>query len=59
MKVNFTRWASPLLNDVASNLFEESYGEDAQYFIHVLGDSPYEIALLSALLAYLNTIERR
>lgn len=59
MKANFTRWPSPILNDDASNLFAESYGDNAQNFLCVLSNSPYEIALLSALLAYLNAIKRR
>ena len=61
MKANFTCWVNPILNDDTRNLLEENYGENASFFIHVLKNSPArgEIAVVSALLAYLNTIKRR
>ena len=58
MKANFIRWENPILNDDAKTVFEENYGKNAQSILDVLNTSPEEIAVISMLLAYLNTLNR-
>ena len=58
MKANFVRWENPILNDDAKTVFEENYGKNAQSILDVLNTSPEEIAVISMLLAYLNTLNR-
>ena len=58
MKANFIRWENPILNDDAKTVFEENYGKNAQSILDLLNTSPEEIAVISMLLAYLNTLKR-
>lgn len=53
MKTNFIRWTCPILGQEAETAYSDLYGDDGQSFLRVLGDSPYEIAVLSRLIAYL------
>lgn len=50
---NRTRWTSPILGEDAQALYERSYGEAGQTFLKILEASPYEIAVISRMIAYL------
>lgn len=50
---NRTRWTSPILGEGAEALYERAYGESGQTFLKVLEASPYEIAVISRMIAYL------
>lgn len=52
MNVNVTRWASPFLEQ-GQSVYTASYGSDAAQLLTVLESAPYEIAVLSRLIAYL------
>ncbi|MBR4320560.1 MAG: hypothetical protein IKI37_03445 [Oscillospiraceae bacterium] len=49
-------WTSPFLNDGAEEQFRTAYAENCENFTEILENSPYEIAVLARLLAYLQTI---
>ena len=53
MNANITRWTNPILGEGADAVYTEMYGDDGKNFIHVLESSPYEIAVVSRLIAYL------
>lgn len=56
MNANITRWTNPILGEVADAVYTEMYGDDGKNFIHVLESSPYEIAVVSRLIAYLEKV---
>lgn len=56
MKANFFRWENPILNDDVKTVFEENYGKNAQSILDVLETSPDEIAVISMLLTYLDSL---
>lgn len=55
MKMNMdpTRFDTPGMGREADRLYDGIYGKSGTDFIRVLRSSPYEIAVLSRLLAYL------
>lgn len=56
MKANITRWTNPILGEGADSVYTEVYGDEGKDFIHVLESSPYEIAVVSRLIAYLEKV---
>lgn len=55
MDANFTRWTSPILGEEAESLYKRAYGEDGVGFVSILETSPYEIAVISRMIAYLHS----
>lgn len=53
MNTNFTRWTSPVLGADAEKMYAEVYGENGKGFLEVLESSPYEIAVISRLIVYM------
>ena len=53
MNTNFTRWTNRILGQAAENVYTDVYGEDGEEFLHILESSPYEIAVISRLIAHL------
>lgn len=53
MNANFTRWTNPLLGENAETVYKEMYGEEGRNFLHILESSPYEITVVSRLIAHL------
>lgn len=53
MNTNFTRWTSPILGEDAKNVYNGAYGENGNSFVNILETSPYEIAVISRMIAYL------
>lgn len=56
MNTNFTRWTSPILGQEADTVYARVYGDEGESFLHVLESSPYEIAVVSRLIAYLDVV---
>lgn len=56
MNANFTRWTNPILGEGADVVYTEMYGETGKIFLNVLESSPYEIAVVSRLIAYLEKV---
>lgn len=52
-KRNYARWANPVLDDNAESLFMRIYGENGKEIVGILQGAPYEIGVVSTLLAYL------
>lgn len=57
MNTNFTRWTNPILGQEAQNEYSDVYGQDGVEFLHILESSPYEIAVVSRLLAHLQKVK--
>jgi hypothetical protein len=58
MNINFgCRWTSPTLGTETEELYRNVYGESGGQFINILESSPYEVAVISELLAYLDSME--
>lgn len=57
MNANFTRWTSPILGQEAEAVYAGIYGDDGEDFIRILETSPYEIAVVSRLIAYLQKVK--
>lgn len=55
MKTNFIRWTSPILGQEAEVTYRNIYGKNGRDFVEVLEKSPYEIAVISRLIAYLHS----
>ena len=53
MDANFSRWTSPILGQDAEKVYTTAYGDKGMDFLWVLETSPYEIAVVSRLMAYL------
>ena len=56
MNTKFNRWTSPVLGEEADSLYTDIYGDEGKEFIRVLEDSPYEIAVISRLIAHLEKV---
>lgn len=56
MNANITRWTNPILGEGADTVYTEMYGDEGRNFLHVLESSPYEIAVVSRLIAYLEKV---
>lgn len=57
MNANFTRWTSPILGREAEAIYTGIYGNEGTDFLRVLETSPYEIAVVSRLIAYLQKVK--
>ncbi len=57
MNANFTRWTSPILGQEAEAVYTGIYGNEGADFLRVLETSPYEIAVVSRLIAYLQKVK--
>ena len=57
MNANFTRWTSPILGQEAEAVYTDIYGNEGAGFLRVLETSPYEIAVVSRLIAYLQKVK--
>lgn len=57
MNANFTRWTSPILGQEAEVVYADIYGNEGADFLRVLETSPYEIAVVSRLIAYLQKVK--
>lgn len=55
MNTNFTRWTSPILGKEAEAVYVGAYGESGKKYMDVLESSPYEIAVISRLIAYMQS----
>ena len=53
INMNPTRFGTPGMGQEAETVYSNVYGDSSVDFIRVLRDSPYEIAVLSRLIAYL------
>ncbi len=58
MNANITRWTNPILDEAAEDVYIEIYGDEGKNFIHVLESSPYEIAVISRLIVYLEKVRK-
>ena len=58
MNAIYSRWTSPILGQGAENIYSNVYGENGKSFIGILESSPYEIAVISRMIAYLNEKKR-
>lgn len=47
------RWGSPILGQDVNEVYNKVYGNDGEHYIEVLETSPYEIAVISRMIAYL------
>ena len=56
MNTKFNRWTSPVLGAEADSLYIDIYGDEGKDFIRILENSPYEIAVISRLIAYLGKV---
>ncbi len=57
MNTKFNRWTNPVLDEKAADMYAEEYGENGKSYIRMLEDSPYEIAVVSRLIAYLGVLK--
>ncbi len=56
MNANITRWTNPILGEGVNTIYTGIYGDEGEDFLHVLESSPYEIAVVSRLIAYLEKV---
>lgn len=53
MRINSTKFPTPVLGDGVQELYTKLYGDDGEHFVDILSTSPDEIAVISRLIAYL------
>lgn len=53
MNINLTRFGTPGMEQEAEKIYSSIYGDSGMNFVHILRESPYEIAVLSRLITYL------
>lgn len=53
MEMKGTRWESPILEENATALYEKNYGAFGKELLDIFEDGPYEMAVVSRLLAHL------
>ena len=53
MNMNILKFTVPVLGDNTQQLYSKLYGDNGVSFINILSSSPYEIAVISRLIAYL------
>lgn len=53
MNAFFSRFGSPILGEDVDEIYNNIYGECGKEFLEVLETSPYEVAVISRLIAYL------
>lgn len=47
------RWGSPVLGQEVNELYVNTYGEEGEHYVEVLESSPYEIAVISRMIAHM------
>ena len=47
------RWGAPILGEEVYEKYINAYGEDGECYVEVLESSPYEIAVISRIIAYM------
>jgi hypothetical protein len=47
------RWASPILGENVCESYTDAYGEDGIHYVEVLESAPYEISVISRMIAYM------
>ena len=50
------RWASPILGEDVNEAYTKAYGEDGVRYVEVLESSPYEISVISRMIAYMQEV---
>ena len=55
MNMNFAKFTAPVLGEDTQEIYSELYGDAGNKFIDVLNSSPDEIAVISKMIAFLNT----
>ena len=55
MNMNFAKFTAPVLGEDTQELYSELYGDAGNKFVDVLSTSPDEIAVISKMIAFLNT----
>lgn len=45
------RWSSPILGQEVNEVYNKAYGLDGEHYVEVLETSPYEIAVISRMIA--------
>lgn len=58
MSMNPTRFGTPGMGRETEQVYGSLYGDDGTRFVRMLRESPYEIAVLSRLIAYLGQARR-
>lgn len=53
MNMNSTRFGTPGMEQEVETVYSSVYGDSGINFVRVLRESPYEIAVLSRLITYL------
>lgn len=51
MRAKFIRWS--IINEKGQKAYAEIYGESGQQFVDIMETAPYEIAVISQLITYL------
>lgn len=51
MRARFIRWS--IINEKGQDAYAEMYGENGQQFVDIMETAPYEIAVISQLITYL------
>lgn len=51
MRAKYIRWS--IINENSQKAYAEIYGEDGQRFVDIMETAPYEIAVISQLITYL------
>lgn len=47
------RWGAPILGQEVNEVYSNAYGRDGEHYVEVLESSPYEIAVISRMLAFM------
>lgn len=53
MKMNFTKFSAPVLDENTQDLYVRLYGDAGERFVGILNTSPDEIAVISRMISYL------
>ena len=53
MKMNFTKFSAPVLDENTQDLYARLYGDAGERFVGILNTSPDEIAVISRMIAYM------
>ena len=51
--MNFSRFESPVFGQKAQELYMTIYGDMGAQYVELLHSSPYEVAVISRIIAYL------
>ena len=59
MKMSYTKFPVPVLDDNTPEMYGRLYGETGEEFCNCLNIAPNEIAVISRLIAYLEAMKGR